>query len=399
MMMRVAGCRGRFAFAAAVLCSVIFPACCRSLDMLKNKEVSTHREISDGLISGDSLHFLCDYVLSEPGSTIIPMYMHSPGKTYCDAVHLYSADLVSNTIAHHTALKPTSSHVGRGSVRGARWAVKGSAVYVLYHTGWSDAGAAMIHDLFEFKPDTGSSREITGPEKDALIERLFPERTGPSTPDNPILSSSRVRYLTARISDEAWRLPLPTDFVGLSERDCIRILVEQRGDRHFRWAALKKLAPALTERTARDLITSMEKHRSTLPGHQRRVYGPLMEEWSVRIDMLAGYNNADTAGRKVRAMDAGSVDPGGRTPLMIAAYFNDTAAIENLIRRGAPIDARDTLGRTALMYAIFGEAPSAMELLMKSGARSEAETLSGWTAWMFASGTDLREGYLRLKDR
>jgi ankyrin repeat protein len=51
------------------------------------------------------------------------------------------------------------------------------------------------------------------------------------------------------------------------------------------------------------------------------------------------------------------------------------------------------------MYAIFGEAPAAMELLLKSGARSDAETLSGWTAWMFASETDLRDGYLRLKDR
>jgi len=124
-----------------------------------------------------------------------------------------------------------------------------------------------------------------------------------------------------------------------------------------------------------------------------------MEEWSARVEILAGYNNADTAGMKVRAMDAGSVAPGGRTPLMIAAYFNDTAAIGNLIGRGASIDARDTLGRTALMYAIFGEAPAAMELLLKSGARSDAETLSGWTAWMFASETDLRDGYLRLKDR
>ncbi len=96
----------------------------------------------------------------------------------------------------------------------------------------------------------------------------------------------------------------------------------------------------------------------------------------------------------MRGVDSGFVDAGGRTPLMIAAYFNDTALLGELIRAGAAIDARDAFGRTPLMYAIFGLAPDAMEYLLKRGANAKIPSASGWTAWMFVSHTDLREGYL-----
>lgn len=397
MMRRVSG-RGRhgFALAAMIFCFTIHPACCRSFDMLKNREISTHREVSDGLRSGGPVYFLCDYVLSEPGSTIMPMYMHSPGKTYYDAVHLYSFDPAARKIARLATLRPTSSRRGRGSVKGTQWAINGPAIYMLYHTGWSDTGADMIHDLFEFDPGRGIAREVSGTEKEELIRRLFSTKVARPGPGDGGVPSSRVRHLLAGIDDEAWRLPLPADYADFSERECTKILVEQRGDAYFRRAALRKITPALTEKKARDIIASMEKHTSTLAVHERMIYRPGMEEWSARISVLAAYKNADTAGRRMRGVDSGFVDAGGRTPLMIAAYFNDTALLGELIRAGAAIDARDAFGRTPLMYAIFGLAPDAMEYLLKRGADVKASSASGWTAWMFVSHTDLREGYLGL---
>ncbi len=75
--------------------------------------------------------------------------------------------------------------------------------------------------------------------------------------------------------------------------------------------------------------------------------------------------SADTVGRRMRGVDSGFVDAGGRTPLMIAAYFNDTALLGRLIRAGCrDRRARDAFGRTPLMYAIFGLAPDAMEYLL-----------------------------------
>ncbi len=397
MMRRVTG-RGHYGFAltAMILCFTIHPACCCSFDMLKNREVSTHREVSDGLRSGDSVYFLCDYILSEPGSTIIPLYMHSPGKTYYDAVHLYSFDLAAKKFLQLAALKPTSSHRGRGSVKGARWAINGAAVYALYHTGWSDAGAEMIHDLFEFSPGGGIAREVSGQEKEALIERLFPGKEVRKGSGDGVVPSSRVRYLLAGSDDEAWNVPLPTDYADLSERDCVKVLVEQRGDTFYRRAALRKIAPTLSEIMARDIIRSMLKHNSSLPRHKQMIYRPLVEEWSARIGVLARYKNAAAAGDILRGAKAGFVDDDGRTALMIAAYFNDTALLASLIRDGAAIDASDPDGRTPLMYSIFGVAPGAMEFLLKKGADAKKASASGWTAWMFASGTDLREGYLEL---
>ncbi|HSV95908.1 MAG TPA: ankyrin repeat domain-containing protein [Spirochaetota bacterium] len=381
---------------AAILVIALIISACAPFEMLHAKEIATRKEISDGVRSGDSIYFLCDYVLSEPGSTIIPMFMYTPGKIYYDAVHIYAFDMTGKKPVRLAALRPTSSRKGRGSVRGARWAVKGSAVYALYHTGWSDAGAEMMHDLFEFNRDRGSAREVSGPEKDELIGRLFPKTGASSSAGDGIIPSSRVRYQLAGIDEDAWQLPLPTDFSALTERDCVRILVEQREDSYYCRAALRRIAPSLSDKMAREIIKSMLKHISTLPRHKQMIYRPVMEEWSARIGVLARYKNAEAAGEILRNAKAGFVDADGRTALMIAGYFNNTEMLERLIRDGAAIDARDPDGRTPLMYSIFGLAPGAMEYLLKKGADVKTASASGWTAWMFASGTDLRHGYLEL---
>ncbi|RWF01102.1 MAG: ankyrin repeat domain-containing protein, partial [Mesorhizobium sp.] len=51
-----------------------------------------------------------------------------------------------------------------------------------------------------------------------------------------------------------------------------------------------------------------------------------------------------------------------------AALGNDTAALEALIERGAPIDAFDRSGVTPLLAAAFGGAPDAVGFLLARGA-------------------------------
>ena len=43
----------------------------------------------------------------------------------------------------------------------------------------------------------------------------------------------------------------------------------------------------------------------------------------------------------------------GRTPLMLAAFRGDAAAVLNLLESGADVNARDRDGDTALMFAAF----------------------------------------------
>ncbi len=364
-------------------------------DMLKATEVNTHRDISDGLRRGNSLYFLCDYVLSGPGYTIIPMYAYKQGKIYYDAVHLYSLDSEKSGLARLASLKPTSSHRGRGSVKDARWATMGSSIYVLYRTGWSSANDG-VYELFLFDSTERLAREITGDEKSSLLERLFVTKGRRPGLGRDVIPASRVRYRLAGMDDEAWQLPLPADYADLNEKQCERILIEQRGDTSFRRAALRNILPSLSEEKARGIIAAMENYKSNLSGYKQKIYSPLLEEWSARIAILARYKNAASAGEKIRRTTAGFADADGRTALMVAAYFNDTSLLDTLIRAGAAIDARDAYGCTPLMYAIFGTAPDAMEYFLKKGADTKTSSASGWTAWMFVSGSDLREGYLRL---
>ena len=70
----------------------------------------------------------------------------------------------------------------------------------------------------------------------------------------------------------------------------------------------------------------------------------------------------------------------GRTPLMLAAFRGDAAAVLNLLERGADVNARDRDGDTALMFAAFRGHGLVVALLLQYGANVYARARNGWTA-------------------
>ncbi|HWS90274.1 MAG TPA: ankyrin repeat domain-containing protein [Pyrinomonadaceae bacterium] len=70
----------------------------------------------------------------------------------------------------------------------------------------------------------------------------------------------------------------------------------------------------------------------------------------------------------------------GRTPLMLAAFRGDTAAVINLLERGAEVNARDRDGDTALMFAAHRGHGLIVALLLQYGANVYARARNGWTA-------------------
>jgi ankyrin repeat protein len=70
----------------------------------------------------------------------------------------------------------------------------------------------------------------------------------------------------------------------------------------------------------------------------------------------------------------------GRTPLMLAAYRGNAAAVINLLERGADVNARDEAGDTALMFAAHRGHGLVVALLLQYGANVYARARNGWTA-------------------
>ena len=70
----------------------------------------------------------------------------------------------------------------------------------------------------------------------------------------------------------------------------------------------------------------------------------------------------------------------GRTPLMLAAFRGNTAAVINLLEGGADVNMRDKDGDTALMFAAFKGHALIVALLLQYGANVYARARNGWTA-------------------
>ena len=70
----------------------------------------------------------------------------------------------------------------------------------------------------------------------------------------------------------------------------------------------------------------------------------------------------------------------GRTPLMLAAFRGNAAAVINLLEQGADVNARDKDGDTALMFAAFKGHTLVVALLLQYGANVYARARNGWTA-------------------
>jgi len=78
-------------------------------------------------------------------------------------------------------------------------------------------------------------------------------------------------------------------------------------------------------------------------------------------------------------------DKDGSTPLMIASEKGDGEMARVLLKNGAEPNASDINGYTALMFASYSGNLEIVKLLVAGGADVNTRDQDGWTALMFAS--------------
>ena len=105
----------------------------------------------------------------------------------------------------------------------------------------------------------------------------------------------------------------------------------------------------------------------------------------VAMPILVGIESAGA-----RVVAATEVHPdarrtGGATALMAFASVGAVDLVEDLLRRGADLEARDEQGSTALMYAANAAEDEVVRLLVDAGADGDARDAEGSTPLMFAA--------------
>lgn len=102
--------------------------------------------------------------------------------------------------------------------------------------------------------------------------------------------------------------------------------------------------------------------------------------------------SSDTAAAAPQIQTA--LDPSLPRGLRDAARVGNAPEVENLVRQGVPVDARDTAGRTALMIAALNGHTAAVQKLLALGAQTTLVDGDGLTAAQHAR----RWGYAALAD-
>lgn len=83
--------------------------------------------------------------------------------------------------------------------------------------------------------------------------------------------------------------------------------------------------------------------------------------------------------------DVAEPPPGGATHLMVFAYRGEEDLLEDLLARGAVVEAKDIDGQTALMYAANLRNDGCVRLLLDAGADPNAVDNQRSTPLMFAA--------------
>src|ERR1051326_2753350 len=79
------------------------------------------------------------------------------------------------------------------------------------------------------------------------------------------------------------------------------------------------------------------------------------------------------------------INPGLSKDLLIAAEKGDASALQDLLAKGADVNARDVRGKTVLMMAAESGHSAIVETLLARGANVNANDASGGTALMAAA--------------
>ena len=86
-----------------------------------------------------------------------------------------------------------------------------------------------------------------------------------------------------------------------------------------------------------------------------------------------------------RGADVNARDANNDTPLMIAATYNEAGCLRLLLDRGASVDLRNSSGATALVTAALNGYVDSTQLLLARGADVNAKTTEGSSAVVYAA--------------
>jgi ankyrin repeat protein len=89
--------------------------------------------------------------------------------------------------------------------------------------------------------------------------------------------------------------------------------------------------------------------------------------------------------RRKNQMVINDQDKGGNTQLMRAALDGNTAAVKDLLQKGANVNAQNPEGRTALMFAVINLRTDSVKALLKFGADANVQAVCGCTPLMLAA--------------
>jgi ankyrin repeat protein len=85
-----------------------------------------------------------------------------------------------------------------------------------------------------------------------------------------------------------------------------------------------------------------------------------------------------------RGADINATDSMLHTPLMLASAGGHAAVVKYLLRKNGDADRQNYMGETALMLAVQSEQPEVVRLLLRKGASPAVTDNKGWTALMLS---------------
>jgi hypothetical protein len=398
-----------FRIAISLVVLYIFAGLWGNRSILMGKEINVTKNVSTGIQYNDKIFFLCDYKLKEPGWYLYVIFI--PGKIHYDAVHLYSYNLKTGELNQISEIK---SYFDRNFTK---WERDGSSIFFTTQGGWDKSKRKTVFTIFKYNTISGEITKYNTGESERLYNKYFKDKNSFHGKDK--IKISGILFHTGILQEEEWGLPEAADYSGMNKKNFKKAIVESSGTREFRESVYRKIRDDLSSEEIFDMISTMEKIHSKREGVKKMEKDLIVKQWLSRLYIEAEYGkkpftkeqnksihravywkDRDELTRLIsKGIDPDSRDSEGLTPLMIAAYINDSAIIELLLKNGADINACDNKGCTSLVYAVFGKSHLAIKTLFENGATRSVNDKTASYAWIFVASTPLRQWYLHYEKR